>query len=113
MSDYSTFTNYSKVVEPSPLPTNLYGRTVDEKGKPIPGEIVTVEWTDVLGINHTDTTYTLSKKEAKDLGNQKLEGYYMFNKGKIKAMVFHHQFKKTISATVNFVHHNHVITGVE
>ncbi len=78
-------TKYQKTTATPVLPTTLFGQLLNEEGEPIEDEQVTAEWTDEFGITHTSTTKTLSKKEAKKLGNASLSGYYMFNKGDIAA----------------------------
>ena len=59
----------------------MYGQLLDEDGEPIGEEEITLEWVDENGIKHKTTTSTLSKKEAKKLGDKSLEGYYIFNEG--------------------------------
>lgn len=78
-------TSYSNTKSNPTLPTNLFGQLVDDNNNPIEDEEVIAEWTDEFGIKHTTTTKTLSKQEAKSLGNKSLEGFYSFNKGDIRA----------------------------
>jgi CBS domain-containing protein len=68
------------------LPTHIYGKIVDAKGDPLSGEIITAEWQDQYGNNHSLTTKSLTKKEARFLGDENLEGYFMFNEGRIEAL---------------------------
>ena len=67
------------------LATNLFGELIDEKGNPLPGQILSAQWTDEFGFNHSATAKTLSAREAKDFGNKDLQGFYSFNKANIKA----------------------------
>lgn len=78
-------TEYTENSASPTMPTYLYGQLVDNQGKPISEEEVTVTWEDKYGNNNTAKAKTLSKKEAKKLGDPSLEGYYFFNKGQIKA----------------------------
>jgi CBS domain-containing protein len=77
--------SYSGVTESPSLPTNMIGQVIDSDGNPVGGETITAEWTDEFGINHTTTVETLTKSEAKALGDKKYEGFYFFNEGDIKA----------------------------
>ncbi|MEK6808788.1 MAG: CBS domain-containing protein, partial [Nanoarchaeota archaeon] len=67
------------------LPTTIFGEFLDEEGIPIEDEEISAEWTDEQGIKHTVTTKTLTNEKAEELGNINLRGYYIFNKGMIRA----------------------------
>lgn len=67
------------------VPTSVFGTLKDHRGKPKPEVRVTATWTDEKGMTHTVETETLTEKEARELGDPSLEGYYMFNKGEIPA----------------------------
>lgn len=67
------------------LPTGIIGQLLDENNKPIGDETVYAKWTDDKGEEHIETAKTLTKDEARKLGNKSLEGFYQFNNGSIRA----------------------------
>jgi CBS domain-containing protein len=58
-------------------PTMVYGQLLDEKGNPVGGEMVEVQWVDNKGIRKIKRAVTLTEVEAKRLGDASLEGHYM------------------------------------
>lgn len=78
-------TQYLKSTSPPAVPTSVYGQVTDEKGNPVPGELVTAEFVDEYGITREVTTTTISKEEARQLGDKRLEGYFLFTAGEIQA----------------------------
>ncbi len=67
-------------------PSSYFGKVVDEEGNLVIGEIVSALWIDQYGKNRTLQTKTLSKKEAAQLGNPELMGYFLFTEGLIDAV---------------------------
>ncbi len=61
----------------------IIGQLRDEKGVPLGGEPIIVEWTDEHGEVHRHTTTTLTRDEAIKLGDPSLEGYYFLNKRRL------------------------------
>ncbi len=84
-ADNKSSSEYSKITPNPLLPTNIYGKLVDTNGRPVEQEIVTAQWTDQFGVNHSATTKTLTTQEALALGNKELAGYYLFTEGDITA----------------------------
>jgi predicted transcriptional regulator len=88
----------------SSLPTSLYGQVLDELGKPVENEQITVTWTDRFNIEHTSKTRTLTKQQAEVLGDPELAGYYLFNDGDISAaqnssiLISHKQGESSVEA---------------
>ena len=76
---------YEQTTPSFSLPTTIVGQLLDEDGDPIPEEDVYASWIDDKGNQHLESTETISKSEAKKLGNKSLEGYYRFNNGSIRA----------------------------
>lgn len=78
-------TQYLENTAPPALPTSVYGQVLDEKGKPVAGELVTAEFEDEYGVKREATTTTLSEEEARQLGDKRFEGYFLFTGGEIQA----------------------------
>ncbi len=84
--------NSCSPIEPLPLgkglvdkgPSTVYGKLVDQNNKPIAGEAIVAEWLEEGNLHSVQTT-TISKEEAIQLGDEGLEGAFLFSKGEIVA----------------------------
>ncbi|MCP3682415.1 MAG: CBS domain-containing protein [bacterium] len=67
------------------LPTTFYGKVTNSDNSLAEGVSVIANWIDNNGNSQTTTTTTLTAEEADALGSPNLVGYYLFNKGYVKA----------------------------
>jgi len=81
-------------------PSFFFGQLRDMNGTPLGGENVSLEWTDENNVTHMNQTKTLTKEEAEKLGNESLEGYYIFNRTDVKTE--ENSTVKIVSKTMNY-----------
>ncbi|MGV8152069.1 MAG: S8 family serine peptidase [Candidatus Nanoarchaeia archaeon] len=67
------------------MPTSFYGRVVSTSQEAVGDIEVSAKWIDVDNNTIISKTKSLNLQEAIALGNQSLVGYYLFNKGSVKA----------------------------
>ncbi|MBN2367649.1 CBS domain-containing protein [Candidatus Woesearchaeota archaeon] len=65
-------------------PTKIYGQVL-LRDTPFEKLEVTAHWMDNTSVYHATTTETLTKSEARSLGDSSLRGYYFFNDDKLRA----------------------------